>query len=401
MVTEFISALNQVANERGIPVEGVIEAIEIALVAAYKKDYLQNQEGVIIAKINKKTGEVKILKDGIDVTPSGFGRIAAQTASQVLMQKIRRTEIESVVDEYRLKVGTMIFCNIFRVEANGVVVFDLGRLEGVMPPREQIPGESYKNGQRLNVFIKEVSDTPKGPEVIVSRADKNFIKTLFTEEVPEIASGVVKIESIARDPGSRTKIAVSSSDKNVDPVGSCVGHKGVRVQSILSEIGSEKIDIIPYSNDPKSYIAQALSPARVTSVSVDIASKKARVKVPVDQQSLAIGKGGQNVRLAHLLTGWSIDIEGIGDVIEAASKMVFAEEADAKKTENEAKYDGRKKRSSNIQILGLDKQIERTLKKSGIVSIDKLKSLSRKELLEIEGIGSRSAEKILKSLSIH
>lgn len=397
MVTEFIAALNQVANERGIPVDDVLQAIESSLVAAFKKDYLPKTSEIseITAKINRETGEAHIFKDGVDVTPAGFGRIAAQTASQVLMQKIRKTEIESVVDEYRAKVGTLFSAYIFRVESNGVIVFDLGRVQGIMPPREQIPGEFYRNGQRLNVIIKEVQDTPKGPEVIVSRADKGFIKVLFTEEVPEIKSGVVKIESIARDAGSRTKIAVSSKDKNVDPVGSCVGHKGVRVQSILSEINPEKVDIISYNADPKIYIAQALSPARVTSVTIDKETKKAQVKVPEDQQSLAIGKGGQNVRLAHLLTNWSIDIEGIGNVLEAASKITFEE--DTKKPME----DRRKKRATNLQVLGFDKLIERSLKKAGVASVEKLKELSRKDLLEIEGIGSKSAEKILKILSVH
>ena len=399
MVTEFIAALNQVANERGIPVDDVIEAIESALVAAYKKDFMQkSEEGVdLVAKINKETGEAKIIKDGADVTPAGFGRIAAQTASQVLVQKIRRTEVESVVDEYRAKVGTMISAYVFRVEQNGVVVFDLGRVQAIMPPREQMLGENYRNGQRLNVYVKEVQDTPKGPEVIVSRADKNFIKVLFTEEVPEIKSGVVKIESIARDPGSRTKIAVSSKDKNVDPVGSCVGHKGVRVQSVLSEISPEKVDIINYSDDPKAYIAAALSPAKVTNVTIEKEEKKAQVKVPEDQQSLAIGKGGQNVRLAHLLTNWSIDIEGVGNVLDNPEKFIGEKDT----TEVKPDFDARKKRQTNIQILNLDKQIERSLKKAGIMSLEKLKELNRKDLLEIEGIGSKSAEKILKIVSIH
>jgi len=392
MISDLMAALNQVATNRGISVESVIAALEESLVAAYKRDYSAEEDEDISAKVDVETGEMKILKDGKDITPAGFGRIAAQAASQTLIQKIRKTEFDSVVDEYKEKLGKLISGTVFRSEPN-LVVIDLGKVQGLLPAREQIEGETYRNGARITAVVKEVKESQRGggAEIIVSRSDKSFIKALFAEEVPEIESGVVKIESISRDPGSRTKVAVSSSDKNVDPVGACVGHKGVRVQSILQEIHPEKVDIIPFSSDPIVYIANALSPARTAGVKIDEEEKKAEVKVPEEQQSLAIGKGEQNVRLAHLLTGWKIDIEGVGDILKV-SEEIEDESTSEKPT---------KKRSTNIERLHLDKNIEKVLKKAGITSVEKLKELERKQLLEIEGIGSRSAEKILKALSIY
>lgn len=314
-VTEFNAALNQVATERGIPVEAVIESIKLALVSAYKKDRKEHDEDVedeeIEVDLDPETGEAKIMMDGKDVTPSGFGRIAAQTAKQVILQKIRETEKEVILQEFRAKLGTVITATVFKVDTS-VVVLDLGKpfAYGIMPPSEQIPTEEYRMNQRLKILIKDIREANRGPEIIVSRSDPKFIEELFAQEVPEIASGVVKIEAIAREPGSRTKMAVSSSDEKIDPVGSCVGQKGVRVQSIISELYGEKIDIIPYSTTTERFIAAALSPAMVTEVNLDDENKRAEVSVPEDQQSLAIGKEGQNARLANKLTKWKIDIKG-------------------------------------------------------------------------------------------
>lgn len=322
-ITEFNAAVNQIAAERGISVESVLESIETALVSAYRKDYdedlqagsdsysdLETVSGVeITAELDPLTGEAKILKEGKDVTPTGFGRIAAQTAKQVIFQKIRETEKDMILEEFSAKLGTVVSGNIFRID-NEVVVIDLGKAHGILLPSEQVPEEEYRLGQRLKVLLQKVRDTRKGPEVLVSRASPQFVEKLFEQEVPEVANEVVKIEAIAREPGSRTKIAVSSSDERVDPVGSCVGQKGVRVQSVIAELSGEKIDIVPFSEDTAKFIAAALSPARVTDVALDIAEKRATVSVPEDQQSLAIGKAGQNARLANKLTDWKIDIKG-------------------------------------------------------------------------------------------
>lgn len=310
-ITEFSAALNQVATERGIPVEAVLETINTALISAYRKDYGGDVEK-LTAEINPETGEAKVFEDGKDVTPAGFGRIAAQTAKQVILQKIREKEKEIVFDEYREKLGTIVSGHIFRIDKNAIL--DLGRAQGILPPSQQVDAEEYQINQRLKVLIKDVSEGERGTEIIVSRLDPKFVEELFALEVPEISSGVVKIEGIAREAGSRTKLAVSSSEENVDPVGSCVGQRGVRVQNIIAELGKEKIDIIPYSEDSDKFIASSLSPAKVINVKVNEKNKKADVEVPSDQLSLAIGKEGQNVRLAAKLTGWKIDIKGGGDV---------------------------------------------------------------------------------------
>ncbi|PIR43247.1 transcription termination factor NusA [candidate division WWE3 bacterium CG10_big_fil_rev_8_21_14_0_10_32_10] len=398
MITEFGAALNQVATERGISLESVIEAIESALVAAYRKDFAEGEDidDSITSKVDPETGSARIYKDDKDITPAGFGRIAAQTAKQVILQQIRKTEVDSVIDEFRKKINSIVQGTVFRVDPN-IAVLDLGRVHGVMPLREQIPGENYRSGMRLNVLVKDIRDAGRGTEIVVSRADKNFIVALFEMEVPEMVSGIVKIQSVAREAGSRTKMAVSSSEQNVDPVGACVGHKGVRVQSVLDELDGEKIDIIPYDKDVSKYIANSLSPAKVTNVKIHEETKEAEVKVPEDQQSLAIGKQGQNVRLAHKLTGWKIDIEGVEDILKVSKDIDVEEDAGDKRSGKKDK----KKSSPSISVLNLDKKIEKSLKKSGINTVEDIKGLDRKELLNIEGIGSRSAEKILKVLSVH
>ncbi|MBD3366022.1 transcription termination/antitermination protein NusA [candidate division WWE3 bacterium] len=325
-ITEFNAAVNQIATERGISVESVIESIESALISAYKKDYGENvendseeeaalEEESLTAELDPLTGEAKVFKDGKDVTPSGFGRIAAQTAKQVIYQKIRETEKDVVLGEYEDKVGEIVNGHIFRIE-NNVIVIDLGKAHGILLPNEQIPDEEYRVNQRLKAVVRGVRDSGKGPEVMVSRAAPEFVTKLFEQEVPEIASEVVVIEAIAREPGSRTKMAVSSNDERIDPVGSCVGQKGVRVQSVIAELNGEKIDIVPFSEDSAKFIASALSPARVTDVALDRENKVATVSVPEDQQSLAIGKAGQNARLANKLTDWKIDIKGAADFFD-------------------------------------------------------------------------------------
>lgn len=313
-ITEFNAALNQVATERGIPVESVLESVRSALATAYKKDRREHGEEVDLEEIevdlDAGTGEVRILKDKKDVTPAGFGRIAAQTAKQVILQKIRETEKEVIFDEFRSKMGDIVVGQVFRVEGS-IITLDLGKTHahGIMPQSEQVQNENYRVNQRLKVLVKDVRETTRGTEIIVSRSDPEFVSKLFEQEVPEISSGVVTINAIAREAGSRTKMAVSSSDEKIDPVGSCVGQKGVRVQSIISELFGEKIDIIPYSPVTEKFIAASLSPAKVTEVELDKENNRAIVSVPEDQQSLAIGKEGQNARLANKLTKWKIDIK--------------------------------------------------------------------------------------------
>ena len=335
---EFIEALNQIEKEKGISKDILIDALEAALISAYKRNYGSAQN--VKVYINRETGEVRVysLKDVVEnveddllqislseakeidsnyalgdmiereVTPRNFGRIAAQTAKQVVVQRIREAERGIIFDEF-INRESEIVTGIVQRMSKGNVFISLGRTEAILAPTEQIPGETYKHNDRIKTFIVEVKKTTKGPQIMVSRTHPGLVKRLFELEVPEIHDGVVEIRSISREAGSRSKIAVYSHDANVDSVGACVGHKGVRVQAIVDELKGEKIDIIKWSDNPEEYIASSLSPSKVVRVTVKEAEKSALVIVPDYQLSLAIGKEGQNARLAAKLTGWKIDIK--------------------------------------------------------------------------------------------
>ena len=331
--TEFAAALNQVASERGIDVSDVLETIKVAIIAAYHKDF-DPEESEVDVDLDPMTGEVKIKKEGKDVTPAGFGRIAAQTAKQVILQRIRESEKNSILDEFRTKAGTVMGGQVQRI-SGPIVTVNLGKAEAIMPPQEQMQGENYSLGQRLKFYIVGIKEGTHGEEIIVSRSDKGLLEGLIKAEVPELTSGAVEIKAIAREAGQRSKIAVSSNQMGVDPVGSCVGQKGVRIQAVINELGSERIDIIQFSDDLKTFIAQSLSPAKDISVSINEEEKTATVTVPEDQLSLAIGKDGQNVRLAAKLTGYKIDIQGSGTASEAKTPSLKDEPvvSEAKKDE--------------------------------------------------------------------
>lgn len=315
-ISEFRAAINQVAAERGISPLDVIDSVRVALAKAYVKDMGGEVEEIRV-ELDDETGESKIYDlEGKDITPSGFGRIAASAAKQVIIQKIRETEKAAIFEELKVKIKKIISGTIFKVE-NGLVVVDLGKTQGIMPYGEQVSNETYLPGQRIKVYVKEIKDGPRGAEVILSRSAPELVIRLFEEEVPEIANGTVEIVGIAREAGSRTKMAVYSNDDKIDPVGSCVGQKGVRVQSIIQELYGEKIDIIPFATSIEKFIAASLSPARVTEVEINEEEKTAVVSVPEDQLSLAIGKEGQNVRLAFKLTKWKIDIKGMKGIFDS------------------------------------------------------------------------------------
>lgn len=336
--TEFAAAINQIASEKGVDTEVIIDAIKQAALAAYRKDLSFRNESIpddfeeLEAKLDPSSGEITIWRGEENITPPGFARIAAQTAKQVITQKLHEAEKGAIINEYEQKVGTVVSGAIQRQEGNTYFV-DLGRAEGLLPPPEQSRDEFYTQNQRLKFFIKEIRETSRGPEVIVSRTDPGLVKGLFAMEVPEIQSGTVEIKEIAREAGGRCKVAVISNQDGVDPVGSMVGQKGVRVQAVINELGEEKIDIISYSDEPARFIAAALSPAKDVDVSLDEENKVATVKVPDSQLSLAIGKGGQNVRLAAKLTGWKIDIVGMGDSGETKTEQ--SEQKPAEKAETE------------------------------------------------------------------
>ncbi len=349
--TEFASALNQVCSERGLEPEVVIGSIKQAILAAYRKDYGE-PEGIVV-DLNAETGEVALSKNKKIITPPGFGRIAAQTAKQVILQRIREAEKNAILSEYSSKVGTIVSGIIQRI-SGPVITVNLGKAEGIMPPGEQ-GQEKYFVNQRLKLYVVGIKEGTRGEEIIVSRSNNGLLEGLFRQEVPEVASGAVEIKAVAREAGSRSKIAVFSDQMGVDPVGSCVGQKGVRVQAVINELGDEKIDVIAYQEDSVEFIKSGLSPAKDLQVSINEKEKTAEVTAPDDQLSLAIGREGQNVRLAARLTGYKIDIRGKSGApkeVEAKEKAareeakkalgVVDEETVAKETKQAKKIKGTK-----------------------------------------------------------
>lgn len=307
--SEFTLALNQVATERGIDPNVVLETIKAAILAAYRKDYGGKDLDKLEVVINPDTGEARVFKDKKDITPPGFGRIATQTAKQVILQRIREAEKKAVISEYSNRIGATVNGMILRFDGSNIII-DIGKAEAVMPPSEQVSSERYRLNQRLTFFIEGIRETMRGSQIIVSRAHKGLVECLFQREVPEVTNNSVQIKETAREAGVRTKIAVASNQSGVDPVGSCVGQKGVRVQAVINELGgAEKIDIVQWSDNPKLFITTALAPAKDIEVILNANKKTAQALVTDDQLSLAIGKDGQNVRLAGKLTGWKIDIK--------------------------------------------------------------------------------------------
>ncbi len=372
--TEFAAALNQAAAERGVEPKEVFNIIIEAIKAAYKKDYGGETEDIEVA-LDEESGETKVYKDKKDVTPPGFGRIAAQTAKQVLLQRIREAEKSAIFAEYEKKIGAVVNGMVQRLEGPNVVV-DLGKTEAIMPAAEKMVAEEYRLNQRLKFFIVGIREGHRGQEIIVSRANKGLVEGLFKLEVPEIGSGIVEIKSISREAGSRSKVAVSSRQPGVDPVGSCVGQKGVRVQAVIAELGSEKIDVIAYSDESAKFVAAALSPAKADKVRTDEETKTAFVEVPDDQLSLAIGKDGQNVRLAAKLTGWRIDIKGAELIQEVEGKSKAKEEEKSEKENKEKKPTKAKKETKPSKTSLASKSGKKTTKKK---STKKNSSTSTKE----------------------
>ncbi len=355
MNVELMKALEQIEEEKGISKDVIIEAIEAALLSAYKKNYGASAQNMRI-EVDRETGEmrayqirtiVEAVEDEhaqislteaqewdptakvgdmveIEVTPRDFGRIAAQTAKQVVVQRLREAERDLVYKEFRDREGDIVTGTVQRIERKNVYL-DLGRIEAVLPPTEQIPRESYRQSERIKAYVVEVRQGTRGPQIVVSRTHPGLLKRLFELEVPEIYEGIVEIKAIAREAGGRSKIAVASRDKNVDAVGSCVGPKGTRVQSIVDELKGEKIDIVPWNIDQALFVAGALSPAKVSRVQIDEETKTALVIVPDNQLSLAIGREGQNARLAAKLTGWRIDIKSDTQIREIEAKKLFVD----------------------------------------------------------------------------
>lgn len=362
---EVIQALEELERERGVSKAVLLEALEAALVSAFKRHYgstqnvrvdLDGSAGMIrvlarkavVEQVSDPKAEISLedarridpgynIGDTVEteVTPKEFGRIAAQTAKQVVVQRIREAERDIIFEEYANRLGDIITGRIQRVEDRNVMV-DLGRVEAILPYSEQMRTERYEAGQRVKMYIVDVKKTTKGPVVTVSRTHPGLLKRLFELEVPEVYDGTVEIKAIAREAGARSKVAVCSYDENVDPVGACVGHRGTRIQSIVAELKGEKIDVIEWSENPAVFVANSLSPAKVLAVSTNEEYKIARVIVPNAQLSLAIGREGQNARLAARITGWKIDIKSEAQYLEMVAE---AEALEAAQREQEYGFD--------------------------------------------------------------
>ena len=338
-VKELIEAMGELEKERGIEKAYLIESLEAALVTAYKRNFNSSENVKIVIDEENATIKVYSVREvveevfdpaieieleaakkidkkakigdfvDVEIVPKDFGRISAQTAKQVIVQKIREAEREIVFTEYSDRQGEIVSGIVQKVDKNLIIV-DLGRIEGIMTPNEQIPTETYAVNDRIKAYVVEVQKNSKGvPQMLISRTHPGFVKRLLELEIPEIYEGLIEIKNIVREAGSRTKVAVYSKDPNIDPVGSCVGQRGTRIQNILNELKEEKIDIVEWSEDPAQFIASALSPATVLAVDIDEENKSSKVVVPDGQLSLAIGKDGQNARLSAKLTGWKIDIK--------------------------------------------------------------------------------------------
>ena len=407
--SELILVLEQIEKDKGIKREDILRVIENALVSAYKKHVGKNVN--VEATVDPVTGEMKayaikkvvaeITNSNMEISPEeakaysadakidediripldtqDFARIAAQTAKQVIIQKIRESERESLLEEYKDKIGQMVTGVVWRF-ANRNIIVDIGKTEAILPISEQVGRERFKLGQHIRGIITNVEKGSRGPSIVLSRVHPDLVKRLFEVEVPEIYEKVVEIVNVVREPGMRTKVAVLSHNPKVDPVGACVGVKGARVKPIIEELSGERIDLIPYSNDSEKFIASALTPAKVLSVSLlSKEEKRAEVLVADDMLSLAIGKNGHNVRLAAKLTDWHIDIKS-----EAKKKQELEEKKEATA-------------ESLSKLEGVGPKTAEVLTKSGLTDIKKLAESSVDDLTTLQGIGKKTAEKIIES----
>ena len=390
MSTEFLTVLENIEREKGISRRVLIESIEAALVSAAKK-VLHDKDKDVEVKIDVETGKIKIFSEGKEIVSQEFGRIAAQTAKQVIFQKIREAERDVVFNEFHGKMDTITSGTVYRFE-KGALLVDLGKTEGILPKREMSPRDNYHQGDTIHAFILEVNKTAKGPQVILSRSHPGFVRSLFELEVPEVAEGTVEIKSIARESGDRTKIAVWSKNDKVDCVGACVGIRGSRVKGVVKELQGEKIDIVRWSENVEEYVRAALSPAEVASVKIlSEEDHKVEVIVADDQLSLAIGKNGQNVRLASKLSGWSIDIRSKKDMVK--------EKLEASMTPDGSDLVAASAETQELEsINGVGPKMAEAFKAAGFNNADDLRKASREDLAAVKGVGPKTVDKIMAAL---
>lgn len=436
--TNFLAAVNQIAAERNIDATEVLKAISKAIETGFRQNYSEesdvklkveidpdggqisvNREAIVVDEVTDEDTQISLeeaqaldesLKVGdevlLDITPDGdFGRVAAQAAKQVIMQEVRDSEREVQLRAFEDRIGEIEFAVVQRVDGDSII-WEVGRALAVMPHEDRIMSEFYRSGSRHKVLLKEIRETERGRTLIVSRAAPEFLQALFELEVPELGSGSVEIKKIAREAGSRSKVAVASSVDGIDPIGSCVGQRGVRINAIMNELKSdngreEKIDIILWSDDQKQFIANALSPAEVADVEIiDEDELHAKVIVPQDQLSLAIGRDGQNVRLAAKATGWKIDVASLegGDVIESSEGSDMGSEPDSEKASEteETTISDDAAAAGSLEELGLSTRTITSLESAGIVSVEGLKEIN--DPTTIDGIGPKAAEEITAAL---
>ena len=383
MSGELLGILEQLERDKGIDKEILIEAVEAAVASAVRKvgNVDKNQE--VKAVLDRKTGKIIAYAGKEEIRSDEFGRIAAQTAKQVVIQKIREAEKDVVFTEYHSRIGQIISGSVYRFEKGNIIV-DLGKTEAIIPKGEQSYKEEFRQGDRVRALILDVRREPKGPQIILSRTSHNFIKRLFELEVPEIYEGIVEVKSIARDAGERIKIAVYSKDEKVDCVGACVGMRGSRVKNIVSELQGEKIDIVRFSSDMREYIQASLAPAEISQIQLNSEGKKANIIVAEDQLSIAIGKSGQNVRLASRVVGWELDIFSPAQWEEHRNRQEKSAQAPEA---HEA---------SLANLTGVGKKLLQTLHQSGLDTIEKVANASIEDLTKIKGLGEIKAKQILK-----
>jgi len=435
MNLDLNKVIEQVGKDKGIDKEHIIEALEAAMLTASRKKYGVKKD--IEAQFNPEVGEVELFQFktvveevedednemtlaegkvldpdaevgdslGFKLPSSDFGRIAAQVAKQVIIQRVRDAERDMIYNEYKDRKGELLSGFVRRFEKGNLIV-DLGKAEAILPYKEQMPRESYRMGDRIRCLVIDVKSETKGPQIFLSRANPQFMVKLFAMEVPEIYEGIVEVKGAAREPGVRSKIAVKSNDSQVDPVGACVGMKGSRVQSVVQELRGEKIDIVAWDEDVATYVCNALSPAEILRVIVDEGERSIEVVVPDDQLSLAIGKRGQNVRLAAMLVGWKIDITtdstadklSLDDKLEEelaaarANNIADAESEDVSASATEAAGD------DDIEVLkGVGGKTAEALREAGITTVDQLASRTQEDMVALSGIGAKKAESLLSA----
>jgi transcription termination/antitermination protein NusA len=417
MSQELLGILDQIEREKGIKKEVLVEAVEAALLIAVRKVIDVKPEEELRVELDRLTGKIRAFRNKEEITSIDFGRIAASTARQVIIQKIREAEKEVVFTEFQAKIGEIVSGVVYRFDKGNIVVDLLGKAEGLILRHEQSPKEEFKQGQRIRALVLEVKKDNKGTQIILSRSHPNFVRKLFELEVPEIYEGIVEVKSIARQAGERTKIAVCSKNDKVDSVGACVGMRGNRVRNIVNEIHSEKIDIVRFNEDIKEYIKAALSPAKINEIKVDKEHLKAEVIVDDDQLSLAIGKHGQNVRLASRLMGWELDIRTKAAlaaqaeaeaqaqakaaeaqaITEASEKEQKGKPAEEKKTKKEAKKEKKSKKGIPLEELtGVGEKTVVALREAGFETMQDIVKASVDDLVKVKGIGEKKAEKLIE-----